>query len=217
MPELDARGHSVPSVDVDDPSLQGWVLNPFLTLRDPIQVANTTVRAQTLVALAALPSPIVPSAAYPILFCRTDAPAGQEHEYTVDGVTFPVLLGTTWDWTDVTPAAGWGAPTAYQLPSFGIAGGFGKILGGRIELKSGTCVFNAGADVSIVPSLAIAPTRTVEVDGVYHNSGTVPGLTRVTLLATTGQILVRSSATFTMSYGTSAYVTIPPMEWPVTI
>lgn len=208
----DELGHTTPAAD-DAPARQA-LLDLSLSIRDAYPVANVTARAQLLVDLAALPNPIVPSVSRPILVTRADATAGMEYEYTVDGTNWRCFTGSTFSWTNVTPVAGWGAPTAYQLPAFGLAGGFGHVLGGRIELKSGSVVFNAGADVSVVASLAIAPTRTIEMAGHLHNSGTVPILSRVTLLVSTGQILVRSSTTFTMAASTSSYVTIPPMSWP---
>lgn len=59
-----------------------------LSINDPIGVANATARAMKLAELAALTPPIIPSAAAPLWFWRTDAAPGFQLESTTDGVTF---------------------------------------------------------------------------------------------------------------------------------
>lgn len=87
MPTTDARGHTVPTA-AEQPSRKAWVLDPILSVNDPIEVANTTARAAKIVELAALTPPIVASAAAPLFFWRADAPAGAQLEVTTDGSVF---------------------------------------------------------------------------------------------------------------------------------
>lgn len=88
----DLRGHTVPA-STDHPSRAGWVLNPLMSVRDPIPVANMTARAALIVALAAASPAVVPSTANPIWVFRADAPVGNETEYTVDGTNFTSVRG----------------------------------------------------------------------------------------------------------------------------
>lgn len=86
MSTTDARTHTVPAAG-DRPARRAFD-DLSLSIRDAIPVANATARSQKLAQLAALTPSITPSTANPIEFFRADAPAGQEYEYTTNGVDF---------------------------------------------------------------------------------------------------------------------------------
>lgn len=92
MPTTDLRGHTVP-VAGDHPSRTAWVLNPLMTVRDPIPVADVTARAAKIVALAGASPAVVPSTANPVFVFRADAPAGAQLEFTTNGSTWYTVPG----------------------------------------------------------------------------------------------------------------------------
>lgn len=85
MPTTDARGHTVPDPATESPSYAG-IFDAFLSVKDPIPVANASARAVKLTELA--DAGIVPAPDNPVFFFRGDAGAGRELEYTTDGSSF---------------------------------------------------------------------------------------------------------------------------------
>lgn len=81
----DARKHTVPA-DTDDPDVVGDMGALSASIRDIIQVDNTTARQAVIDALTA--AGIGPTATNPVYFDRTDAAGGRQLERTIDGTTF---------------------------------------------------------------------------------------------------------------------------------
>jgi hypothetical protein len=153
MPETDARGHTVPSATGDAPSRQGWVLDPLLTVRDPIPTANTTTRAALITALAS--ESITPSSSEPIFVFRADAASGEELEYTIDGTNWLTVPATSVPWTTYTatitgsttsPSVGGGQSRGrYMVTGNRVDGFFSHVFGSGSSAGSGNYLFNLPA------------------------------------------------------------------------
>lgn len=78
----DARKHTIVA-DGDSVDPTAWIGDLSASIRDIIQVDNTTARAAVIDALTA--AGIGPSATNPVYVHRTDAPPGRELEVTTDG------------------------------------------------------------------------------------------------------------------------------------
>lgn len=84
----DARKHTVPA-DTDDPDVVGDLAALSASVRDIIQVDNTTARAAVIDALTT--AGIGPTATNPVYVHRSDAAPGRELEVTTDGTTWRTL------------------------------------------------------------------------------------------------------------------------------
>ncbi len=126
-------------------------------------------------------------------------------------MALPTLLGSP---VALAPTGGWGSPTVYALPAVAIVSGYGQMIGGRIELKTGSVPFSAGVDIAVGAFASRKPALVVESPCTLHfgNATPVPGRATIGL---DGTVNVRSSSTATMTAGSSALVILPPLGWPV--
>jgi hypothetical protein len=144
MPTTVVHGHTIPLYgavgEVEWRAIERLALSTY----KPKVIANTTARAQYIADLAALDNPIIPSTSNPVSVFRTDADAGAEFEYTVDGSTWRALLASM-PWADLTLSA--------ASPTYTAVAGYGaqyRVQDGWAEFKG---LVQAAADVPTSASL----------------------------------------------------------------
>lgn len=112
MPTTDVHGHTIPRYgaigEVDWRAIERLALSTY----KPKAVANVTARAQYIADLAALDTPIIPSASNPVMVFRTDATDGLQYEVTIDGTNWRALPMSE-PWTDLTLVSGYSAVDGY--------------------------------------------------------------------------------------------------------
>lgn len=116
MASIDARGHTIPT-GTDAPDAPGALADLSLSIRDVIQVDNTTARGAVVSALTAAGQG--PSATNPVYVHRTDAPPGRELEVSKDGTTWTTIaaggsVAMTGSEVVITPSAA-NVPTSVNV------------------------------------------------------------------------------------------------------